>query len=188
MRTKSAPRLKGIIHKRVSQRYFEGLPVIDAKEPLRVFVNESDIKKARPQNPKQCVYAQACKRLFGARTVVFLRTTAYVDLPNEKGNRFVNRFTLHRTTGEAIQHFDKTGEAHPGGFLLSPPRPSRTLDGQRDISRKRRKEKPEEEKARVRRYMAKRKEALLKGENVITGILNDVRYGKGMVHFPPSPE
>lgn len=117
-------------------RFFRGLPVVDATEPLRIVVNKQDIKGAKRLDPNNCVFAQACRRLFNSHAVLFLRRTAYVELPDEKGIRVVNRFILSHETCEKIHHFDKTGEAEEGGFILNPPTASTTIAGKRKYTKK----------------------------------------------------
>lgn len=113
-------------HKEV-HRFFRGLPVVDAEDTLRIVVSRQDIKSATRLDPNNCVFAQACRRLFNSHAVLFLRRTAYVELPNEKGIRQVNRYVISGDTAAKIAHFDKTGEAAEGGFLLLPPSPSKTM-------------------------------------------------------------
>jgi hypothetical protein len=159
------------------KRYFDGMPVKDATDNLRVFVNRADIKTARRKDPGNCVYANACKRLYGSSAILFFRTIAYVDLPDEQGNRVVNRFHLNARVRGQIAEFDKTGIAHPGGFLLSAPPHSGTLEV-------------------GRAYTKARKKALLMGERVVVpgnkmskknhtsvSLVTDVRDGTGMAHF-----
>jgi hypothetical protein len=157
------------VEMKVSERYFNGQPVIDAAEGIRLFVNEVDIRRAVPNDPTQCVYAQACKRLFGSTSVVFLRTKAYIDLPDAKGNRLVNRFVIEKPVREALIHFDKTGEADPGGFYLSAPSPSQRLEYQKD-------------------YSVEKRSAIRGHRTVVASIAAGVRDGRGMVHFEREDE
>jgi hypothetical protein len=162
------------LEQQVSERYFEGLPVVDAKDNLRVFVTAADIRKAKPQDPEHCVYAEACRRLFGATKIVFLRTKAYVDLPDETGRRFVNRFEIGRDVREKIIHFDQTGEGAEGGFLLSRPAPSQKLDAQREYGRNWRNDTERQSKGQ---------RAQMSGVRVVSATLHGVRDGRGMVQF-----
>ncbi len=118
-------------------RYFRGLPVIDAEEPLRIIVNKSDISKARRLDPNNCVFAVACRRLFDSHAVLVLRKTAYVELPDERGRRVVNRFCIATSTSERIAEFDKTGEAPEGGFIFNAPPDSKKMDAERTYGAKR---------------------------------------------------
>jgi len=163
------------LERKISERYFGGLPVIDATESLRIFVNREDIETASPKDPEACVYAQACRRLYGSNTVVFLRTKAYIDLPDEKGNRAVHRFDLGAKVRAQIRLFDQTGEASPGGFLLSAPSPTQTLDYQREYTKIKR--------ARKALGITPKRRAAISGYTTIHGKLDEVRNGRGMVHF-----
>jgi hypothetical protein len=121
------------------ERIFEGLPVIDAKNSISVYVQNRDIKKAKRKDPRHCVLAEACRRQYHSRAVLFLRRVAYVDLPDKNGKRCVHRFRLTPRTQEQIADFDKYGKAAPNGFLLSAPPPSNTLQSQADYAHKMRK-------------------------------------------------
>lgn len=117
-------------------RFFRGLPVVDAEDTLRIVVNRQDIRGATRLDPNNCVFAQACRRLFNSHAVLFLRRTAYVELPNEDGIRQVNRYMISHETAQKIAHFDKTGEAEEGGFLLLPPTPSKRMEAHKAYSLK----------------------------------------------------
>lgn len=156
----------------ILERTFGGLPVIDATENLRVFVNKEDIAKSVRSDPKRCVYAQACKRLFGATTILFLRSVAYVDLPDENNVRSINRFTLTANVRKKIEEFDKTGKAHPGGFLLVAPPATMTLEGQRERWHKRK------DNTKSGRKLS----PYIRGD-AIEAVAADYRLGTGMVHF-----
>lgn len=117
-------------------RFFRGLPVVDATESLRIVVNKSDIARARRLDPNNCVFAQACRRLYDSHAVLVLRKTAYVELPDDSGRRVVNRFIISENTSEKIVTFDKTGEAPEGGFLFNAPTASKTMDAERKYALK----------------------------------------------------
>lgn len=120
---------KPVGRQRTVGRFFRGLPVVDATEPLRIVVRREDIAKGRRLDPNQCVFAQACKRMFDSHTVLFLRRVAYVELPDAKGKRLVHRFVISNSTADRIAHFDKTGEHPEGGFVLNAPSKRRTMEG-----------------------------------------------------------
>lgn len=156
-------------------RFFEGLPVKDAQKPLLIVADKRDARGAVPGDPHQCVIARACGRLFNSSALVILRWAAYVDLPNEKGERELLRFHVPPPTRRAIVEFDKTGVFPPGGFELRPFCKSLKLDASRQRDKRRR-------------------TAILKGahkprasrrqpehEDILT--LEGVRSGTGMVHF-----
>lgn len=110
------------------ERLWGDVPVVDAKNDLRVIVQPCDVELATAKDPGCCVFAQACKRAFGATKVLFFRSVAYVELPTEEGERQVERFYLSNAMCELIKTFDKGNPVLPeGGFLLKAPTPSKTL-------------------------------------------------------------
>ncbi len=153
------------------KRIFGGLPVVDAKRELRVFAGAKDIKSAKRKDPTNCVWAKACRRLYGSRTVAFFRTVAYIELRDPKGNPRIERFTLSKPTGRSIVRFDKTGKAAPAGYHLLPPSPGRTMD--RNLERGR------EYQALTRH----RTPAAKRGTGTKKRIVAEVRNGKGLVKF-----
>lgn len=175
-KTRKTPKERSL-ERLVSERYFDGLPVIDATENLRIFVDAADISKAERLNPNNCIFARACKRLYGSRAIVFLRTKAYVDLPDANGVRQINRFVIPRHTQAKIIKFDQTGQGAEGGFLLNAPPPSQTMEKMKEYSRN--------WKERVAAGHEPRRRAQVKGVNVRVGTLEGVRDGRGMVHFIP---
>ncbi len=134
------PRKKNSGRQAVVGRYFRGLPVVDATEPLRVMINSADKQKARRLDPNNCVFAQACRRLYDSHAVLVLRRTAYVELPDSRGRRVVNKFVISSQTKDLIALFDKTGEAPEGGFVFLAPSPSKTMDAHRKYNEKYRRE------------------------------------------------
>lgn len=120
-------------------RFFHGLPVVDATEPLRIVVNKTDLRKAKPLDPNNCVFAQACRRLFESHAVLILRRTAYVELPDSKGKRKVNRFIISDDVRDRIVRFDKTGKANEGGFIFNAPAESQRMDAKQSYGSKYRK-------------------------------------------------
>lgn len=110
------------------KRLFHGVPVVDAKRELRVFVLPEDIEHAQRNNPIECVFAQACRRLFGSHRVAFFHSVAYAELPLPAGGTRIERFMLPKMTRDSILVWDRAGVADPGGYLLTPPRAGQTLD------------------------------------------------------------
>lgn len=156
---------------KILKRVFGGLPVVDAKRELRVFVAKYDIKPAKRKDPTNCVFAKACRRLYGSRIVAFFRTVVYMELPDNKGNLRIERFRPSRPTERSIARFDRTGKADPAGYHLLPPSPGKTMDHQLEIARK---------------YQAATKHgtpASKKGTGPKKKIIAEVRNGKGLVKF-----
>lgn len=124
-------------------REWDGVPVTDAEHELRVFANTQDIATAVRGDEKHCVFANACRRIYGAKRVAFCRTVAYVELEDEQGKPRIERFCITESMREALAEFDRTGKAHPGGFLLSPPSKGNRLDHMLEAKRRREKRKRE---------------------------------------------
>jgi hypothetical protein len=102
-------------------RYWHGLPVLDADTPLLIVVSEEDLKEALAGDPRKCALANAACRLYGSSLVLFFRSIAYIDLPNSKGEREVRRFHIGEDARAAIADRDIRGIRRPGGFRLNVP-------------------------------------------------------------------
>jgi hypothetical protein len=175
----SPPKNKGKFAKTV-ERLWDGVPVADAENDLRIIIKPCDVSSAVQKDPGHCVFARACKRSFGTKKVLFLRTIAYVELPDDKGQMKVERFAMSQSVQQLISNFDKGDKVIPqGGFLLLAPSSSSQLGYQREYKEACNKRK---------------KEALLRGESVMREggsesphkprvIDFEVRNGSGMVHF-----
>lgn len=111
------------------RRMFDGIPIVDAKTELRVFVSKADKTSAIRKDPAHCAFSNACRRLYGSHSVVFFRTLAYVELPDGKGGKRIERFMLRENTQRSIIAFDRRGKIDKDGYSLLPPSPGRTLDG-----------------------------------------------------------
>lgn len=167
-------------------RYFGDIPVRDAKKDLRVFAGPEDIIGAVRGDPECCVFANACKRLYHSRKVVFMRSVAYVELIQDDATHVVERFTVTPKMKALIAEFDSTGNAAPGGYLLTAPPAGSTLDAKRESDQRRRdKLGSNEQKRRKDRY----RRAALKGTAVEGTPAQEKwkvigeRFGTGLIHF-----
>lgn len=169
---------------KVIRREFKGLPMVDAKADFSLVLRTADIHAAKghAKDPENCALAKACARQLHSSKVVFFRSVAYVDMPDEKGVRSVIRFILPDNTSAIIRAFDK-GESVKGEVMvaLKAPSDSCTLDAA--LKRYRNSQK----------LRAARRAAMLRGEitggDTGVGIFKkprvadiDVRNGSGMVH------
>jgi hypothetical protein len=159
------------------ERLWGGLPVVDGDHDLRVFITQDDLDNAVRKDPGACVFAAACKRIFGSSKVLFFKSVAYVDLPDENGNHRVERFEMPRSMRALVEAFDRGEMTIPeAGFLLKKPLPSNSLDYIRS---------GEKQKDR------KKRDALLKGYSTPNSgriarpitIDMSVRSGQGMAQF-----
>lgn len=131
MPQKLSPRGRGKKGRDAILRLFHGVPVRDAKHPLRVVPLARDIRGAKTKDPQNCVLARACRRMFRTSTILFWRSVAYVELPDERGKPHVERFVLSQHMRENIALFDRTGKADPAGYTLNPPAIGQTLEHKR---------------------------------------------------------
>lgn len=181
MATKKKPVLAVKGAENVRRETFDGLPIVDAEADMIVVVRNEDIKRARgnEKDAEKCALAKACARDFGSTKAAFFRTVAYIELPDENGNRRVVRFILGRAAAEIVRAFDRRksikGEV---AVRLKAPSRGRKLDYVRD-----------KQKANTKR----KREAILKGKVIdvtpqaprfakkpnVSDI--DVRNGSGLV-------
>lgn len=155
-------------------RYWGETEVHEATYPLRVFASTEDANGAKPKDWANCVFAKACSRLFGSKKIAFFRRTAYIELPDETGKLHVERFILNKNVRDKIMEFDRTHIPPTGGFLLSPPSPSHTLEG--TMKRKLGKPKSPKSSALIIGQRKKRR-----GRSPVFEL--EWRNGTGMVHF-----
>lgn len=176
-----APAKKNGKYTKTVERLWDGIPVQDAENDLRIIIKPCDVSSAVQKDPGHCVFARACKRSFGTKKVLFLRTVAYVELPDDNGGIKVERFQMSDSVMQLIKNFDRGDKVIPhGGFLLLAPSPSNRLDSMRECDRTREKRK---------------KEALIRGEKFgriyspkeqphePKEIDFEVRNGTGLVQF-----
>lgn len=123
-------------------KFFDGLPIVEAKAPLRVQPSKADIRGATKNDPENCVFSRACKRMWDCDRVLFLGTRAYVELLDKRGKRHVERFDIDAASRKMIKDFDAGKTIDPAGFVLRPPCKSHTLEGLRKIRAGKRKQSP----------------------------------------------
>lgn len=180
---KTTAKKKGWKHSREVERLWDGVPVQDATGDLRVIIKPCDVKNASTKDPGHCVFARACKRSFGTKKVLFLRTIAYVEVPDENGSTRVERFIMSEAVCQLVRNFDMGDKVIPnGGFLLLAPHKALQLENMRSKQAKQAKKKREallrgEKVKRVRK--SKGRESRDKPKLIDL----EVRNGSGMVHF-----
>ncbi len=120
------------------QRLWGDAPVVDATKDLRVFILPDDAEGAVRRDPGCCVFARACQRSFGSTKVLFFRSVAYVELPDDEGNVRVERFNMTPKMRSLVEAFDRgEGIVPRAGFLLKRPSKAKRLDVERDRNRER---------------------------------------------------
>ena len=94
----------------------DGLPVIDAKEPIEFTVTRRDINRGGLQAPDSCAMALACKREHHSKDV---RIHIHYSYVLEK-----DHWLRYRTPGCVVREiiaFDRGGSFDPGEYQLLVP-------------------------------------------------------------------
>lgn len=99
----------------------DGLPIMDAKKPVKLIINDNDINKADPKEPKDCAVARACRRGLHVKEVRVHLGRVY--LRQNEGNWV--RYMTPRYLRSEIIAFDRGGKFVPGEYTLQAPGPSR---------------------------------------------------------------
>lgn len=163
---------------KVIRTTFDGLPIVDAEANFSIIVRNTAVKAAKgnEKDATNCILAKACAKQVGASKVAFLRTVAYLELPDAKGNRRVVRYMMDEDAQAIVKAFDR-GKTVKGEVMvtLKAPAPGRRLD-------------------RIRERWNARREAIIRGEITDTGYSSgthtrrnsvkdlDVRDGRGLIH------
>jgi hypothetical protein len=174
--------VKKVSPKKKIIRTFKGMRVVEAEADLLIVPNKADLACAVRGNAKECVFAQTCKRCFGSSEVEIFDWCAYVDLPDETGERFFKRFLIPPKTKAQIELYDSTGVLSTGGYLLRAPSAGRTLDAMADSKRL-----ADTRTARIkgRRVVAEKKAAAIKKfvQRLASKKAAGIRSGSGLVKF-----
>ena len=99
----------------------EGLPIIDATEPLHLLVKNQDIRKRGSRGPAVCALAECVKRQTGHDVRVYL-SRAYIL--NDDGDAWV-RYEVSQIARREIVAFDRGAPFQPGIYVLNRPRGNR---------------------------------------------------------------
>lgn len=113
-----------------------GKKVVDARKPLILYVNQTDINKGQVKDPTGCAIAQACKRQLHAKSAMVHLARTYVEMDD--------KWLRYRTPNSArteLVSFDRGKKFEEGVYKLPPLQPSKTK-GVRQGG----KDKPENEK------------------------------------------
>lgn len=101
----------------------DGLPVIDAKKPLVLHVDATDISSASLKEPNDCAVARACRRELHAIEARVHLGRVYIRTNKSSWTRYMTPKTMR----QEIIAFDRGGSFEPGEFVLSAPKPSARL-------------------------------------------------------------
>lgn len=98
-----------------------GLPIREAKRPIRLLPNENDLKKAKRKDPTCCVAATAFKRMKNVIAVWVFRSRTYVRF---KGNKFWTRYKTPVRLAANTVTYDKAGIFDLEDYTFSPLQPT----------------------------------------------------------------
>lgn len=114
-------------------REIDGLPIVDAAEPLTLYIEDCDIENATPQDPSDCVAARALLRQHHAEEVRVHASRVYVRWNTAEWLRYQTPAILR----DEELAFDRGGTAFQGpARIITLPvlRPSARVYGQRQGS------------------------------------------------------
>jgi len=104
----------------------DGLPVFDAKRPIKLVITKHDCERGDPKHPESCAAARALRRS-GAKDVRVHLGRVYAR--QNDGNWL--RYLTPRALRSEIIAFDRGGSFAPGEYHLLAPQPSHRAKGKR---------------------------------------------------------
>jgi hypothetical protein len=94
----------------------DGLPVVDAKRPVRITVTKNDVAKADTKHPENCAAARACVRDLHALEARVHLARVYIRMNQSNWQRYQTPQILR----SEIIAFDRGGTFEPQDFILEP--------------------------------------------------------------------
>ena len=110
----------------------DGLPVLDAKKPLRLEVMREDIRSANKKAPNSCAVAKACTRAMGVKGVKVHLSRLYINTDDKSWTRYLVSGAMR----SEIIAYDRGGKFMPGVYNLMVPSKCKRL-GVKQTDRKR---------------------------------------------------
>ena len=111
-------------------------PVMDANDPIDIYVSPQDIKEATRKDAGCCALAKAMQRSFGAISMKVMSSRAEFLMPSEDGSlKQWTRFTFSPRTKKFIKDFDAGIPVSPGRYKMQAPRPSERLNSETKAQR-----------------------------------------------------
>ena len=106
----------------MQNQMIDGLPVVDAKAPLKLEVTKTDCQLATRKNPGCCAVAKACGRELKIKGVRVHLSRLYL-----LAGKTWTRYVVHSSLRQEIIAFDRGGKFQPGIYTFAAPEPSRRL-------------------------------------------------------------
>jgi hypothetical protein len=113
-------------------RFYNGIPVRDARADMFVQPLSEDIQQAVQGDPENCAYARCIKRTMHSQTVFIYKNVAYIQTLDEDGNPLIQRWIISQRARRYIKAFDQGETIREGGFWFQAPRGSKTLSYHRN--------------------------------------------------------
>lgn len=99
----------------------DGLPVFDAKKPIKLHVTSADIRNADKKKPNSCAVAKACYRELHAKEVRVHLSRVYVRTNDMNWQRYMTPVNMR----QEIVAFDRGGKFAPGEYHIMKPNPAK---------------------------------------------------------------
>jgi hypothetical protein len=106
----------------MQNQQIDGLPVIDAKKPLKLEVTRADCQLATRKNPGCCAVAKACGRELKIKGVRVHLSRLYL-----LAGKTWTRYLVHSSLRQEIIAFDRGGKFEPGVYTFQAPNPNKQL-------------------------------------------------------------
>ena len=106
----------------MQNQQIDGLPVVDAKKPLKLEITRADCKLATRKNPGCCAVAKACGRELKITGVRVHLSRLYL-----LAGKAWTRYIVHSSLRQEIIAFDRGGKFQPGIYTFAAPEPSRRI-------------------------------------------------------------
>ncbi len=107
----------------MSLKSIDGLPVIDAKDSIKLTVTSRDIEKADRKDPADCVVARACRRELHVKEARVHLSRVYL---RSNDNNWV-RYTVPKPMRTEIIAWDRGGSFESAEFELTRPAKTHSL-------------------------------------------------------------
>ena len=103
--------LSGIHVRKVVQRLFNGLPVVDATRKLLIHAIDADIKSAKRKDPSHCILTNACRRVRLALRRLFSYLCIRRNRPRQEDreDRAIRSSNKNQGFGDAVRQGRRDG-------------------------------------------------------------------------------
>ena len=138
----------------VLRKWFGDLPMQEAEADLYIIPTDIDISTAVPEDPTHCVFANTCRRMYGAEKGLFWKRNSYVQMPDANGNPTIYRFSNSADMVRLIDNHDRNKhllETKAATFVLHAPPTSNLLSSRAGYKKQGRSRAPDSKRVRYRR-------------------------------------